>query len=98
MSQQLFFRDVGGSVDITKTLLSSEDLNPEWRLAVSDHSVAPQHSASAGSVCEVEVKAEAADWGTLVLALMQDKQLISPRKLAQNGRVGPCRGADGNRD
>lgn len=95
-----FSRDVGGNVDVTRTLVSSEDLNPERRLAVSDRSAAPRYSGSAGSVGEVEVKAEAADWATLVLALMQDKRLMSPIiwTLAQNGRVGPCVGADGNRD
>lgn len=40
---------------------------------MSDHTVARQYSAgSACSVCEVKVKAEAACWGTFVMATMQD--------------------------
>lgn len=54
--------NVGEEVDGTRTLTSSsssEDLNPECQLAVSNLTVAPQYATSACSVCEVKVRAEA---------------------------------------
>lgn len=66
----LVFRNIGELV--TQTLMLSVSEDPECRLSVSDHTVAPQYSGSAGSVCEEEVKAEAADWGTFLRALMED--------------------------
>lgn len=53
-----FFRllNVAGKNRQMLTPLASEDLNPERRLAVSDHTVARRHAGSACSVCEVKVR------------------------------------------
>lgn len=61
-------------VEVTQTMVlsSCEDLNPECRPAVRNHTVALQHAGSAGSVCEVEAGAEKADWGTFITNLKKD--------------------------
>lgn len=53
---------VAGKAAVTQTLTSSSSngLDPERRLAVSDLTAMPQYANSAGLVGEVKVKAEAA--------------------------------------
>lgn len=68
--------NVAGRVDITQmlTLSSSEDLNPERWLSMSNQTAAQQYAVSACSACKEKAKSRGSLLGVrgFVTALMQD--------------------------